>query len=45
VELLGNEAEISALLRQLAQHAELVEVVRSGALGISSGRQALRLVE
>jgi acetolactate synthase-1/3 small subunit len=45
VELLGSEAEISALLRQLAQHAELVEVVRSGALGISRGRQALRLVE
>jgi len=45
VELLGSEAEINALMRQLAQHTELVEVVRSGALGISRGRQALRLVE
>jgi acetolactate synthase-1/3 small subunit len=35
VELLGSEAEITALLAELATHAELIEVVRSGALGIS----------
>lgn len=46
VELLGSEAEINALMRQLAQHGELIEVVRSGALGISrTSQQALRLVE
>jgi acetolactate synthase-1/3 small subunit len=35
VELLGSEAEITALMAELARHAELIEVVRSGALGIS----------
>jgi len=35
VELLGGEAQISRLLRELAEQAELLEVVRSGALGIS----------
>ena len=35
VELLGSEAEITARLAELATHAELIEVVRSGALGIS----------
>ncbi|HLK71279.1 MAG TPA: acetolactate synthase small subunit [Steroidobacteraceae bacterium] len=35
VELLGNEAQINALISELATHAELLEVVRSGALGIS----------
>ena len=40
VELLGSEAEITAHLAELARHAELIEVVRSGALGIS--RASLR---
>jgi acetolactate synthase-1/3 small subunit len=35
VELLGSEAEINGFIRELAAHSELVEVVRSGALGIS----------
>ncbi len=40
VELLGSEAEINTLLTELAVHAELIEVVRSGALGISGRRCA-----
>ena len=35
VELLGSEAEINRLMQELAAHAQLIEVVRSGALGIS----------
>jgi acetolactate synthase-1/3 small subunit len=35
VELLGIEAELNASMSQLAGQAELIEVVRSGALGIS----------
>jgi acetolactate synthase small subunit len=46
VELLGSEAEINGFMRDLATHAELVEVVRSGALGISRTTQrSLRVVE
>jgi acetolactate synthase-1/3 small subunit len=45
VELLGSEAEINGFMRNLAAHAELVEVVRSGALGINRETRALRLVE
>ena len=45
VELLGSEAEINGFMRHLAAHAELVEVVRSGALGISRETRTLRLVE
>ncbi len=45
VELLGSEAEINGFMRNLATHAELVEVVRSGALGISRSQRTLRLVE
>jgi len=45
VELLGSEAEINGFLRTLATHAELVEVVRSGALGISRAQRTLRLVD
>ncbi|HEX4025588.1 MAG TPA: acetolactate synthase small subunit [Steroidobacteraceae bacterium] len=44
VELLGSEAEVSAHLRELATHAELIEVVRSGALGLSRDQPALRVV-
>jgi acetolactate synthase I/III small subunit len=45
VELLGSEAEINGFMRNLATHAELVEVVRSGALGISRDTRTLRVVE
>ena len=45
VELLGSEAEISGFITELASHGELVEVVRSGALGVSRSNRALRLVQ
>jgi acetolactate synthase I/III small subunit len=45
VELLGSEAEINGFMRSLAAHAQLIEVVRSGALGISRSQRALRLVD
>ncbi len=45
VELLGSEAEISGFIAELAGHGELIEVVRSGALGVSRSNRALRLVE
>ncbi len=44
VELLGSEAEDQRLMRELAAHAELIEVVRSGALGISRDQRTLRVV-
>jgi acetolactate synthase-1/3 small subunit len=41
VELTASEAEIADFVRELAARAELMEVVRSGALGIArSGRSA-----
>jgi len=45
VELLGSETEVSGFLREVAAHGELLEVVRSGALGISRHSRSLRLVE
>ncbi len=45
VELLGSEADINGFMRVLANHGELIEVVRSGALGISRSNRTLRLVE
>jgi acetolactate synthase-1/3 small subunit len=45
VELLGSETEVSGFMRELAAHGELLEVVRSGALGISRNSRSLRLVE
>ncbi|MFT3906977.1 MAG: acetolactate synthase small subunit [Steroidobacteraceae bacterium] len=45
VELLGSEAEVNGFVRDLSAQAELLEVVRSGALGLSRGEPALRLVE
>lgn len=45
VELLGSEVEINGFMRDLAAHAELIEVVRSGTLGISRSQRALRVVE
>jgi acetolactate synthase-1/3 small subunit len=45
VELLGSEAEVTGFVRDLARQAQLVEVVRSGALGLSRMEAALRVVE
>ena len=45
VELLGSEADVSGFMREVVQHGELLEVVRSGALGITRNTRALRLVE
>ncbi len=45
VELLGSEAEVNGFMREVANHGELLEVVRSGALGISRHSRSLRLVE
>jgi len=42
VELTASEAEVSAFVADLAQRAELLEVVRSGALGISRSARPLR---
>jgi acetolactate synthase-1/3 small subunit len=38
VELTANEAEVSAFVQSLGRQGELLEVVRSGALGISRSR-------
>jgi acetolactate synthase I/III small subunit len=43
VELTNSEAEINHFIGQASQHAELVEVVRSGALAIGRGAGTLRL--
>ena len=43
VELTASEAEINPFIADLAPRAELLEVVRSGALGISQGQRVLRL--
>ena len=45
VELLGSEADVNGFMREVATHGELLEVVRSGALGISRTTRALHLVE
>src|SRR5262249_13366414 len=42
VELTASEAEVSAFVAELGRQAELLEVVRSGALGISRNTRALR---
>jgi acetolactate synthase-1/3 small subunit len=44
VELLGSEVEVNGFMHEVAAHGELLEVVRSGALGISRSARALRLV-
>ncbi len=44
VELTASEAEINTFIQTLAQQAELLEVVRSGALGISRNARPLRVV-
>jgi len=43
VELTASEAEVSGFVGELARRAELLEVVRSGALGISRSARALRV--
>jgi acetolactate synthase-1/3 small subunit len=42
VELTASEAEVNGFMEELARRAELLEVVRSGALGISRSVRALR---
>jgi acetolactate synthase small subunit len=42
VELTASEAEVSAFVDSLGHQAELLEVVRSGALGISRSARPLR---
>jgi acetolactate synthase I/III small subunit len=45
VELTANEQEVNLFVRELATQAELLEVVRSGALGIARETRVLRVVE
>jgi acetolactate synthase-1/3 small subunit len=45
VELTASEAEINSFIRDLAARAELLEVVRSGALGIGRSARPLQLVK
>ena len=44
VELTASEAEINEFITDLARHSEAIEVVRSGALGVSRAGRSLRLV-
>lgn len=44
VELTASEAEVSSFIRELSERAELLEVVRSGALGISRNTRTLHVV-
>ena len=41
--LTHSEAEVNHFIAQATQHAELIEVVRSGALAIGQGERVLRL--
>lgn len=45
VELTASESEVSGFIRELKEQAELVEVVRSGALGIARATRALHVVD
>jgi len=45
VELVASEAEVSELVAKLASQAELLEIVRSGALAMSRQEQTLHVVE
>jgi acetolactate synthase I/III small subunit len=45
VELTASEAEINAFIRDLAARAELLEVARSGALGMGRNARPLQLVK
>ena len=44
VELTASEAEINSFIGDLGRHAELLEVVRSGSLGIGRSARSLRVV-
>ena len=44
VELTASEAEIAAFTADLSRSAELLEVVRSGALGIERNARTMRVV-
>ncbi len=44
VELTASEAEINAFTAELARGAELLEVVRSGALGIERNQRPMRML-
>lgn len=44
VELTASEAEINTFVADLARNAELLEVVRSGALGIARNARPMRMV-
>ena len=44
VELTASEAEINTFITDLARNADLLEVVRSGALGIGRNARPLRVV-
>lgn len=44
VELTASESEINAFVADLARQAELIEVARSGALGMSRSGRGLRVV-
>lgn len=44
-ELTGNEHEVAAFIGELASKGELMEVVRSGALGLARDGRTLRIVQ
>ena len=44
-ELTGSEAEVNAFVHELAGKGELLEVVRSGALGLARDSRTLRVVQ
>ena len=44
-ELTGSEAEVNGFVRELAGKGELMEVVRSGALGLARDARTLRVVQ
>jgi acetolactate synthase-1/3 small subunit len=45
VELAASVAEVSEFVREMSEQAELAEVVRSGALGVTRDARTLRVVE
>ena len=42
IRLVGDSAKLDAFVKQIEQTSEIVEVVRSGVLGIARGERALR---
>ena len=44
VELTASEAEVTAFVAELARQAQLLEIARSGALGMGRSARALRIV-